>query len=104
MSSGMSGLSVRATLRGGAEVSPSASTCSWSLFLAAFWRWGKGRVARVRMAPGQPVARVFPPTFLRQSLYIALVPQNYVDQASLKVREPPVCLWSAGIKGVSPRQ
>lgn len=37
MSSGMSGLSVRATLRGGAELSPSASTCSWSLFLAAFF-------------------------------------------------------------------
>lgn len=41
MSSCMSGLSVRATLRGGAELSPSRSTCSWSLFLAAFWGAGE---------------------------------------------------------------
>jgi hypothetical protein len=100
VSSGMSGLSVRATLRGGAELSPSASTCSWSLFLAAFWRWGKGRESKgedsIRAASGMGL----PPTFLRQSLYIALVSQNYVDQASLKLREPPFSIWSAGIKVV----
>lgn len=36
MSSFISWLSVRAIFRGGAEFSPSISTCSWSLFFAAF--------------------------------------------------------------------